>query len=273
MKETKEKIVKTNLKTLLKRYIRSDALKNLENGYHQETVRKINVNDIEDSKYLKKVVFNEEKLDEYKDIMKNNLYSPILVRPKDKKYEIIHGRKLYFAALRAGIDTIDCLVKNFSDEETLLVMAIYTRGLKGNHVVEEAYLCKWLTDEFHYKNKDLSLLFKQSPSQISNIMKLSELDSKILKLVSKGEISYGHAKAFSRLSEDQINYIVNEILNQHLSVRETERLVNSISNQKQINNNLIITKQSITLKFESKENKDIALKRIEKYIRRGKIKF
>ena len=273
MKEAKEKIVKTNLKTLLKRYIRSDALKNLENGYLQETVRKINVNDIEDSKYLKKVVFNVEKLDEYKDIMKNNLYSPILVRPKENKYEIIHGRKLYFAALHAGIDTIDCLVKNFSDEETLLVMSIYTRGLKGNHVVEEAYLCKWLSDDFNYKNKDLSLLFKQSPSQISNIMQLSELDHKVLKLISKGEISYGHAKAFSRLPEEQITYIVDEILSKHLSVRETERLVNSISKQKKMNNNLIVTKQSIILKFDSKENKDIALKRIEKYIRRGKIKF
>lgn len=54
MKETKPKIVKTNLKTLLKRYSRSDALKNLEAGYLQETVHKIPVEDIQDSRYLKK---------------------------------------------------------------------------------------------------------------------------------------------------------------------------------------------------------------------------
>ena len=92
-------------------------------------------------------------------------------------------------------------------------------------------------------------------------------------MISNGEVSYGHAKAFSRLNKEQIDYVVNEILSKNLSVRETERLVFSISNQKQVNENLIITKNGITLKFDSEEKKNNALKRIEKMIKRGKIKF
>ncbi len=273
MKETKPKIVKTNLKTLLKRYSRSDALKNLEAGYLQETVHKIPVGDIQDSRYLKKVSFNADKLDEYKNAVKDGLYSPILVRPIDNKYEIIFGRELFYAALKNEISTIDCLIKNYSDEETLLIMSSYIRGKKGNHVVEEAYLCNELKKHFGYKNKELCALFKQSPAQISNIIKLSDLDRRILEMISNGEISYGHAKAFSRLKKEQIDYVVNAILTNNLSVRETERLVFSISNQKQVNENLIVTKNGITLKFDSEDKKNNALKRIEKMIKRGKIKF
>ncbi len=273
MKETKTKIVKTNLKTLLKRYSRADALKNFEAGYLQESIHKIPLNEIEDSKYLNQVNFNIEELNEYKKTMKDGFYAPILVRPIGNKYEIVFGRRFYYSALNAKIPTIDCLVKNYSDEEALLIASSYIRGLKGNHVVEEAFLCKELKNHFEYKNKELCALFKQSPSQISNIIKLSELDSNILKMISEGEISYGHAKAFSRLKKDEINYVVNEILTNNLSVRETERLVNSISNDKKINQNLIVTRQSITLKFDSSEKKENALKRIEKMIKRGKIKF
>ena len=273
MKETKQKIVKTNLKTLLKRYSRSDALKNLEAGYLQETIHKIPVVDINDSRFLKDISFNVDELDEYKNVVEGGLYSPILVRPIDNKYEIIFGRELFYAALKNEISTIDCLIKNYSDEETLLIMSLYIKGKKGNHVVEEACLCNELKKYFNYKNKELCTLFKQSPAQISNIIKLTDLDHKILKMISNGEVSYGHAKAFSRLNKEQIDYVVNEILSKNLSVRETERLVFSISNQKQVNENLIITKNGITLKFDSEEKKNNALKRIEKMIKRGKIKF
>ncbi len=273
MKETKQKIVKTNLKTLLKRYSKSDAFKSLEAGYLQESIHKIPLNEIQDSKFLKKVNLNIDDLAEYEKAVEKGSYSPILVRTIDNKYEIVYGREIYFSALKVEAQTIDCLVKNYSDEETLLIISSYIRSLKGNHVIEEAYLCKELKDGFNYKNKELSTLFKQSPSQISNIMKICDLDTRIIKLISKGEISYGHAKAFSRLSKSQIDYVVNEILSRNLSVRDTERLVNSLTNDKQINDNLIVTKQNITLKFDSKEKKDVALKRIEKMIKRGKIKF
>lgn len=274
MKETKPKIVKTNLKTLLKRYSKSDAFRNLEAGYLQDSIHKIPLDEIQDSRFLKKIVINIDELDEYKKIVERGSYSPALVRIIDNnKYEIVHGRKIFFAALELNLKTIDCLVKNYSDEETLLIISAYVRSLKGNHVIEEAFLCKELKNGFNYKNKELSTLFKQSPSQISNIMKICDLDSRIIKLISKGTISYGHAKAFSRLQKNQIDYIVNEILTRKLSVRETERLVNSLTNEKQINDNLVVTKQNITLKFDSQDKKDAALKRIEKMIKRGKIKF
>lgn len=273
MKETKPKIVKTNLKTLLKRYCKSDAFKNLEAGYLQESIHKIPLNEIQDSKFLKKVSINVDELEEYEKAIKKDSYSPILVRTIDNKYEIVYGREVFYAALKVDAQTIDCLIKNYSDEETLLIISSYIRSLKGNHVIEEAYLCKELHDGFNYKNKELSTLFKQSPSQISNIIKICDLDARIIRLISKGEISYGHAKAFSRLSKSQIEYIVNEILSRNLNVRDTERLVNSLTNEKKINENLIVTKQNITLKFDSKEKKEAALKRIEKMIKRGKIKF
>lgn len=274
MKETKQKIVKTNLKTLLKRYSKTDALKNLETSYNQETIHKIALKDLVDSRYLKKVIVPEYKINEAINLINKKIYTPVLVRPiEGDKYEVLNGRNIFFAALKAGVDTIDCLIKNYGDEESLIISATYVRDLKGNHIVDEAYLLSLLKKQFNYKNKDLCLFFKQSPSQISNILKLSELNSKTLKLISDGSITYGHAKAFSRLNDEQINKITKEILDKKLSVRETERLVKSISSDEDINPNLIVTKQGIILKFSNKENKEKALERIEKMIKKGKIKL
>lgn len=274
MKETKQKIVKTNLKTLLKRYSRSDALNNLEASYNQETIHKILVKDIVDSRYLKKVELSEEQIDEVLPMVNKRTYTPILVRTiENEKYEIIIGRQAYFAAKKAGVETLDCLVKNYSDEEALIISATYIQGLKRGHVVDQSYICNELKKEFHYKNKELCLFFKQSPSQISNILKLSELSPKVLRLILNETISYGHAKAFARLNSEQIDYVVEEIKKNNLSVRETERLVNSISTNQNFNPNLVVTKLGITLKFNSQESKEKALVKIEKLIKKGKIKF
>lgn len=273
MKETKQRIIKSNLKTLLKRYSRSDAFKNLESGFNQESIHKISPKIINDSKYLKKISFTPEELEEYKEGLKSSIYQPLVVRMVGNSYEIVVGRHFLYAAKELNLETIDCLVKTFSDEEALLVTASFLRGLKGTQVVEEACICYYLKKDFHYKNKDLCTLFKQSPSQVSNIIRLSELDSKVFSLIAKNKISYGHAKAFSRLNNEEINYVVNEILDKHLSVRETEQLVHSINNNSEINSNIIVTKNKITLSFDSKAKKDEALKRIEKYVKRGKIRF
>ena len=82
-----------------------------------------------------------------------------------------------------------------------------------------------------------------------------------------------HAKAFSRLSKENVDIVVDEILNKNLSVRETERLVKSIANNKEINNNLLVTKNKITLVFANQKNLDDALSRINKLIKRRKIKL
>jgi len=273
MKENK-KIIKSNLKTLLKRYSQSDAITNLERNYTQDSIHKINPNIIQTPRFLKKLEFSKEEIDTFANDVSKGIYQPIIVRIVDKNtYEVVVGLRQLLGARELEFTAVNCLINSFSDEETLLVIASFLREQKASDIVEEAYICSSLKNDFKYKNKDLEILFRQSPSQISNILQLLNLDQRILHLLMIHKITYGHAKAFSRLSKENVDIVVDEILNKNLSVRETERLVKSIANNKEINNNLLVTKNKITLVFANQKNLDDALSRINKLIKRRKIKL
>ncbi len=272
MKEN-DKIIKSNLKTLLKRYSRTDVVANLERNYTQESVRKINPNSIFLPDYFKNLNYSNEQISSFADDIKDGIAQPIIVRQKNNGYEVVIGIRPLLGAKKLNLESIDCLINNFNDEEDLLVVASLLRDNNLNRVVAEADVCKALKENFKYKNKDLGILFRQSEPQISNILQLLSLDQKILNLINQDKISYGHAKSFARLNKEQVNEIVNQIIEKNLSVRESERLVQSIVNNSMPNNNLIVTKNKITLVFSSEENKNEALKRINKLIKRNKIKL
>jgi len=272
MKEN-EKIIKSNLKTLLKRYSRSDVINNLERNYSRESIHKINPFDLKINKYVNRMVYSDEQIAGFADDLKDTLIQPIICRQNNNSVEVVIGLKTLLGTRKLNLSSIDCVINNFNDEETLLVIASYLRENENYSVVAEAYILDYLKKDFCYKNKDLEILFKQSASQISNILQLLCLDQSILNLIIQNKISYGHAKSFCRLEKSQVTYIVKQILNKGLSVRETERLVQSISKKSDLNNNLIVTKNKITLVFNDDKNKENALKRISKLIKRKKIEF
>lgn len=262
------KKIKTNLKTLLKRYSKSDVIRNLERNYSQETSISISTSNLYISKYLSNIKFSNEKLKSFRGSIKQGLYQPLIVRKNNNKYEIIVGRRLFFAAIKENIERINAIVYSFTDEETLLILAAHIREQKSYNVIEEAYICSYLKKDFHYKNKDLSILFNQSESQISNIIKLLALDKKVISLISNGDISYGHAKVISRLSKEKVNDIVDKIIKENLSVRDVERLVY----KKKVDFNMVESNKSITLNFVSEKDKKKALKEINKLIEKNTIK-
>lgn len=267
-------IIKSNLSTLLKRYKKSDTLLNIERSFNQESIIKINPLLIRNSKYLNLKKYSDSYIDRQIKILQSGRYEPLIVRPiAYDKYEIIIGRSYLKAAQKIKLESVNCIVYHLGDEETLLVNLSHLMQQKDTNIVEEAILCSHLKKDFRYKNKDLCEFLNLSPSQISNMLQLLNLKKNILSLVLEGKISYGHAKAFSRLNDEQIDEILNNILEKNLSVRETENLIKSMQNNLTIDNNLIVTKNKITLVFDSLNNKEVALKRIKKLIDRKKIKF
>lgn len=272
MKEN-DRIIKSNLKTLLKRYSRTDVITNLERSYTREALREIDPNLIENPYFFKNIKFSEEQISSFASDIKDGSPQPLIIRQKGNGFEVILGLRQLLGMKRLKLPTVDCIVNNFTDEEMLLVAASYLRDSNPIRVVAEADICKELKEKFNYKNKDLGLLFKQSEPQISNILKLLNLDQKILDLINREVISYGHAKSFARLEKNDVDEIVKEILLKGLSVRESERLVQSVLNKTKLNDNLIVTKNKITLVFTNEKDKQEALKRLNKLIKKKKIKL
>ncbi|MFA6754918.1 MAG: ParB/RepB/Spo0J family partition protein [Bacilli bacterium] len=267
------KIIKSNLKTLLKRYSKTDVVSNIEKNYSQDQIKLINLNDIFDSSFLKNVIIPKQKIDEMETSVKENgIITPLIVREiSPNKYEIVKGRKRYYALKRLKKYDTPCIIKEFSDEETLIILLLSEKDLKDSDVVEIAYLCDILKKKFNYKNKDLGELLKQSPSQVSNILQLLNLNKIILNDISRKRLSYGQAKAISRLSDVDLKIALEQIYKNNLSVRDTEKLVSNLTNKTPKEGELIIKDNDVILRFSNSELRDKSLKRINKLIKKKKI--
>lgn len=246
----------TSLKALLKRYANTDVIKNLEKNYSKKEVSSISVEDLYITKFLNKTKISNERIKDARKYLKQNIYPALIVRKVKDKYEVIVGRRSYCAALKERIHKLNCIVYAFSDEEALLVLASHIRDQRVTNVIEQAYVCNYLKTLCNYKNKDLALLFNQSESQISNILQLLSLSSKTINLISNGKISYGHAKAISRLPEEQIDNIIKQIIINNLSVRDVESLVSKNENE----TTYTVKDKTLIIKFKTNRDRDNFIK-------------
>lgn len=83
-----------------------------------EIVQNIKITKIEPDKEQPRKRFDEEKLDELANSIKQyGVIQPIIVTLKDDYYQIIAGERRWRAAKKAGLTEIPCLVRTKTEQE------------------------------------------------------------------------------------------------------------------------------------------------------------
>lgn len=226
-------ILKNNLSSLLKKFAKTNFIEKFDDGYQTSNTVNLLTENIIDNRFFKNVILDEKMLVKMeKDISFHGLVTPLLVRPiENNKYEIVEGQKRLICARNLNIKSVVCMVNNFSDEDMLLYMLFNAKNETIKSVIEMATICQLLCKKFHYTQATIAELLDMSRSQITNLMRILQLPKRIQREVSKGRLSYGHARAIAGLSEDKIDDVVNLIYEKKLSVRDTEYLVNELKNR------------------------------------------
>lgn len=289
-----KRIIKNSLKKLVNRFGREDFVSALIQNPDRKNLNDLPLNEIKDNHYLKKAKLDERKIIGEQVALKDNAtYDPIIVRKYHSDYEIIVGRVKYFAAKREKMESLSTVVVQLDDEESLLFMLKEVKSRKKINVYELALICEALKEEFSYRNKDLADLLDTSYSQISNLLQILNLPQSVLDDVSMNKLSYGHARCISRVKEDEVYEIVEEIYDKKLSVREVEKRVRSLKNPDQNIENVPIIEEevpvnekkeevskeegltinglSVTLTFKDQKSFDKGIKRLNKYIKRKRL--
>ena len=189
-----------------------------------EGVKKINISNIKPNKNQPRKKFNSTELKELSSSIKSQgLIQPILVRKiEDDNFEIIAGERRWRASQLAGVHEIDCIVKDFKEDnifETALIENIQREDL---NVIEEAEAYKKLINLKNIKNEEIAKKIGKSTSHISNLIRILELDKEIQNMVIDGHLSMGHARALIGVP-DAISK-AKEIIEKKLSVRDVEKI-------------------------------------------------
>ena len=219
-----EKILKSSLSTLLKRFSSTDVITTLDKEYSSSS-GKVPISLVDDNKILKKARINEKKLETtMATISEKGIASPVLVTQKDNRYEVIYPRIVYIAALKLKFDTLPVTVLNLEEEETLVFLASQIRDSKGSNIVELSLLLNALQKKYKYRQVEIASMMGQSRSQITNIMRLIKMPEWVLRDISNDKLSFGHARVLSGMPEDKLKEVVSTIYENNLSVRQLEAL-------------------------------------------------
>ena len=274
--KNENKIITSNLNTLIKKFSKNDVITKIEKNYAQDNIKILPTSSILDNWVLKDINFKEEEIDNIKTSLKENgIYNPLIVKPKGDKFELVLGRKRYLAAKSLGILELPVLISNFTDEEMLLILLADSRERKNSSSYEIAVILNNLKAKYNYSNKDLSIILKQSESQISNIITLLKLPKEIVNSLISGEISYGHARCLARIDDITFqNDLFQEIIKKKLSVRELEEKISTFNKNNKINKNCEVIEKNneIIIKIKDKKYKTEIVNLIKNYLNNLDIK-
>ena len=196
-----------------------------------ETIVKIN--EVEPNKNQPRRTFDEDALLELAESIKQHgLIQPLIVKKRDKYYEIIAGERRWRAAKMAGLKEIPIVIKDLSDQEIMEVALIENIQREDLNPIEEAQAYQRLIKEYNYKQDELAERVSKSRVAVTNSMRLLKLDERVQKMIIDDMISAGHARALLAITDSEKQYtIAMKVFDEKLSVRETEKLIKNLDKQ------------------------------------------
>lgn len=196
-----------------------------------ETIVKIN--EVEPNKNQPRRTFDEDALLELTESIKQHgVIQPLIVKKRDKYYEIIAGERRWRAAKMAGLKEIPIVIKDLSDQEIMEVALIENIQREDLNPIEEAQAYQRLIKEYNYKQDELAERVSKSRVAVTNSMRLLKLDERVQKMIIDDMISAGHARALLAITDSEKQYtIAMKVFDEKLSVRETEKLIKNLDKQ------------------------------------------
>ncbi len=195
-------------------------------------VLEVKLEDIYPNPSQPRKIFDPKALDELSSSIKvNGIIVPIVLnKDENGKYMIIAGERRFRASKMAGLETIPAIIKDYDDRKIQEISLIENLQREDLNPIESATAMKQLMDDYGLTQEELSERIGKSRSAIANTLRLLSLDAQVIKMVSDGKLSQGHARALVTLPIDAQIKIAKKSVSDGMSVRDIEREVKDYFN-------------------------------------------
>ena len=192
------------------------------------------IEDIRPNREQPRKSFSDDKLAELAaSVREKGIIQPLVVRPKDGKYELIAGERRWRAAQKAGLREVPVVIQNVSEDIALEMALIENIQREDLNAVEEAQAYHELMEKFQLSQEELSRRVGKERSTVANALRLLRLPEVIKTDIIEERLTMGHARALLSLhDEEKLKEAREEILKRHLSVRQTENLVKKLREER-----------------------------------------
>jgi ParB family chromosome partitioning protein len=201
-----------------------------EEGNNQ-SILEIEITKIKTNPFQPRVIFDPEALKDLVDSIKiHGVIQPIAVRKSGNAYELIAGERRIRASIEAGLDKIPAMILDIDSDQTMIELAIIENVQRENlNDIEVAMGYALLMEKCTLTQEEVAQKVGKDRATISNFLRLLKLPIEIQQKLAMREISNGHARALLSLtSSDNQKMLVERIIDEDLSVRETEHIIRDL---------------------------------------------
>ena len=194
-------------------------------------IQHLRITDILPNRYQPRHYFSPAELAELTlSIKESGVIQPIVVRRKgDGIFELISGERRWRASREAGLEMIQAVIRNCSDQEALLLALVENLQREDLNPMDIARAYVRMMNEFGLTQDGIAQKVGCDRSSVANSVRLTNLHPDVQKLVESGALSAGHAKVILALESPETQLrVARAVAARKLSVRETEQAVESV---------------------------------------------
>jgi len=190
-------------------------------------LRDIPVDAIRSNPWQPRTHFDEQELEELaQSIREHGVLQPVLVSQQpDGSFQLITGERRWRAVQKAGLDTLPAIVKEATPQASLELALVENIQRRDLNPLEEAHAFRQLIDEHGLTQEQLGQRVGKNRVTITNTLRLLHLPDAVRDALASGSITEGHARAILMAEGEEARLrVLEQVLELHLSVRETEAL-------------------------------------------------
>ena len=178
--------------------------------------------------------FDEDALKELSDSIKiHGVIQPIIVKQVGDRYVIIAGERRYRASRFAGLKTIPCVIKNYSEQEISEIAIIENLQREDLNPIESAKAIKNLIQQYSLTQDEVADKIGKSRPAVANTLRLLSLPEQIIALVEQNKLTAGHARTLLAIdSPAKQKEIAVAIIEKGLTVRDVENIIKNLNKPK-----------------------------------------
>ena len=200
---------------------------NKEQARAEGALRDLPLADVKPNPFQPRTQFDPAALAELvSSIDASGLLQPVVVRPKDGRFELIAGERRLRAVQQLKWKTIPAVVKEV-DDRTLLTLALIENLQRHDlSAIDEALGYERLMEEFGVAQAEVARLVGKSRPAVANLLRLLKLPEPVKNMLHERQLAEGHARALLGLDDPaSIVEMARRVVDEGWSVRDTEGAV------------------------------------------------
>jgi ParB family chromosome partitioning protein len=185
------------------------------NAAQTVATKELDINRVRPNPNQPRQKFDEQKLQELAEsIAQVGLLSPILVKPIDDHYQIIHGERRWRACQLAGLDTIRAEIREVNADNAYTMSIIENEQRENISPIETAQAIDRMMREQRLTQGQVAKRISRSRTWVAQKLRLLNLPDEVQTLVTNDNLTEGHGRQLLKLHTAGLNGQVNQLAEQ-----------------------------------------------------------